>query len=830
MLPADNHELLMNDYYEDEGRFGRGASVYIGVESADAFSVESLQYLRKLKNGIDALNAVLPAKNIAKALGLSVPESQKIVDAARSQGVNEQSFVTIFFPILKDPEQASKTFAWDQAFAKKVTHAIRTTDPSVLYQLVETPIKKIESLVDADYIANRDEALVSEKIVAEDSEITSEVAQQVKAKAASWDVYRDTLYSRDGTLSGMVIRLNSTNIDMANSIVEAIQIFLTQHPQVGIKAYLDGESVIATEMGTTMRSDLKLLMPLVILVVLLVLFLCFRSVQGVLYPMVVVLMGVVCSLGAMGWLKIPVSIASVTLPPLMVAIASAYGIHQVNHYLLDSDTDKLRILQRNLKVVGLAILLSGITVMVGFGALAVEDFVPVRNFGLFTAWGDLVAVAAALWVLPALILIGKKPKTIHYHESSKGAMEKLLRALVGLNRHHRGKVIVFTILVTIVFAIGMISIRSELNNVSFFKNDSPVHVADDKLNQKLAGSQTVSIVLDSDLNPPHKAADGSLEPSPSNGEPVVITTPEVLKKVEAFSVAVKNEFPYVGKVLSFDDVLKKMNQEMNGGSPEFYKIPDDPNLISQYLLIFSGDIQSQVSGNHDKLRISISLKRVGTEDSEKVATFARQYFDSAFLQRNHLQLNVTGAAHLYYVANSLLMDGMIKSIVICVALVFLLLLLLLRNLRMTLIGLIPIASTLIINFGLLGLLHIPLNTATAMVSSIAVGIGVDYSIHFITWYRAEVQKNRDITKALENSILHKGRAILYNMFVIVAGFLVLLVSNFVPLIQFGFLVAICMFTTAFGALVVVPAVIRMLAKKDRPFLYLDSKAAKPEKS
>jgi hypothetical protein len=108
-----------------------------------------------------------------------------------------------------------------------------------------------------------------------------------------------------------------------------------------------------------------------------------------------------------------------------------------------------------------------------------------------------------------------------------------------------------------------------------------------------------------------------------------------------------------------------------------------------------------------------------------------------------------------------------------------------------------------------------------MVSSIVVGIGVDYSIHFITWYRSELRKERNIALALESTILHKGRAILENMILIVAGFLVLTLSNFIPLVQFGLLVAICMLTTAFGALAVVPAIIRSLAKKDRDFLYLE---------
>ena len=356
--------------------------------------------------------------------------------------------------------------------------------------------------------------------------------------------------------------------------------------------------------------------------------------------------------------------------------------------------------------------------------------------------------------------------------------------------------------------------KVELNNVSFFKTDAPVRVADDKLNEKLAGTQVMNVVLDTDLS-------DVLARSADPADPMTLTTPAVLNKVEAFNQAVLKKFPYVTKVVSFNTMLKKMNQEMSGGGESSYVIPQDPNLISQYLLIFSGDLQSVLSPGHDKLRISVTMKRVSTDESEAVAKFALEFFGQDFLAANHLQANVTGTAHLYYVANMLLVDGTIKSIVICVIVVFFLLMYVLRGFWISLISMVPIFITLVINFGMLGLFNIPLNTATAMVSSLAIGIGVDYSIHYITWYRSEIHKQRDITLALENTILHKGRAILYNMLVIFGGFLVLVVSKFVPLIQFGLLVAICMVTTAVGALVLVPAMMKLLAKKERKFLYMD---------
>jgi predicted RND superfamily exporter protein len=370
-----------------------------------------------------------------------------------------------------------------------------------------------------------------------------------------------------------------------------------------------------------------------------------------------------------------------------------------------------------------------------------------------------------------------------------------------------------------VFAVGCFFVKAELNNVSLFKSDDPIAVADTKLNEALAGTQSLNLVLDTDLTDVLARTDAQV--ADGAAEPVALVTPDVLNKVEAFSTDVLKKFPYVTKVMSFNDMIKKMNQEMNGGDPKFYAIPQDPQLISQYLLIFTGDLQSVLSSNHDKLRVTVTMKRTSTDESEAVARYILDYFGGDFLKTNHVQANITGAAHLYYVANTLLLEGTAKSIVICIVVVFLLLLIVLKDFWISLIAMLPIFLTLVINFGMLGLFNIPLNAGTAMVSSVAIGIGVDYSIHYITWYRREIRQNRDIALALENTILHKGRAILYNMLVIFGGFLVMVVSKFIPLIQFGVLVAICMVTTAVGSLVIVPAVMKLLAKKDRKFLYME---------
>jgi predicted RND superfamily exporter protein len=803
--------------------------IFVGVASDDSYSEKTLGYLKTLEGEIAAINRDLPGKNVAKLLGLSDEEGAKVVEALRGVGINELNYKETLVPLATSSDKLVESFGWDKSLADKVAKAASKVDGRKLYNAYETPINKTESIVSADYLAYEDDALVVKKLL--DGDIGPQTGAELKKRVESWEIYKDALVSGDGKLATILVSLNTHDIDIKGSLNRSLTAMLKSKVDPGFKTYLDGEPVIEEMISSYMVRDISLLLPLVVLVVAGILFACFRNVQGVVYPGAIIIMAVVWACGSMGYMGIPVTVVGTALPVLLVAIVSAYGIHQMNHYLLDSRSDKLTILDSNMKNVGLAITLSGITVMVGFGSLVSSAFVPVKHFGVYTAWGDLIGVIGALYVLPALILTSRKPKTSFSDADeddpgkAKGWVSRILRIFVKANRKAAPAVVIVSVLVAAGFFYGLFLVKTEINNVGFFKKSEWIRQSDNVLNEKLAGTQVLNVVLDSDLSDPAKRVEGGdAAGAPAASEaPIEITTPEVLNKIEAFSTDVRKEFPQVQKVLSFNTLIKKMNQEMNGGSPELYAVPQDRNLISQYLMIFTGDAKSVLSPNHDKLRVSVNMKRCSTEELESVYKYCVSYFGEDFLKANHLQLRITGVSHLYDVANSLLVEGTFNSIYICLAVVFLLLLFVLRDFWMSLIALVPILITLLINFGILGYFKIPLNAGTAMISCVAIGIGVDYSIHFITWYRNELRVDGDIKAALERSIMHKGRAILYNMFVIVGGFMVMVVSRFIPLIQFGTLTSVCMITTAVGALAIVPAIIRILAKRDYAFLYLGTK-------
>jgi predicted RND superfamily exporter protein len=818
MLPATNRDRVISDYYEDPARFGSSDLILVGIDTPDAYSAKTLSYVMDLEAAINALNDTLPAQDMAQLLGIGEKDGATVVDALKGVGIYENNYAQTLLPLITSKDKLVQDFSWDDAFAHRIAAAAAKVSPKKrLFDCYQSPIYKTQSLASADYVSydNDSQSLVVEKLL-KDGDVANGGAA-LKGRVAGWSVYDKALVSSDGKLTTIVISPNVSDEKVLGVLSAAIDKILKDKAEPEFRTYLDGEPVIENQISLQMFQDLGLLVPVVIAVVLLILFLNFRTIQGVAYPAAIVLVSVVISMGSMAFCRVPISIVGINIPVLLVAIVSAYGIHQMNHYFLSPETDKLSILDGNMKSVGLAIALSGIAVMVGFGALATENFVPIKNFGIFTALGDLVGVLCALYLLPSLILISRKPKRVFQEENRRGWIGALLRFFDRLNERHSLAVLIGALAITLVSIVGIFYVKTEINNVSFFKPSSPIHVADDHLDSMLAGTEVFNVILDTDQSDP------ATRTGKKAGTPIEATTPEVLNEIETFSRDVRAKFPFVTKVLSFDDVIKKINQEMNGGASNYYSIPASKDLIDQYLLVFTGDVSNVLSANHDKLRVSLTMKRVTSDKVGEVKRYCLAYFSKDFLARNHLQVQISGSANLYDVANTLLVDGMLKSIVLCAVIVFLLLLLVLRGLRMSLIAMVPIFVTILLNFGLMGVLGIPLNIATALVSSVAIGIGVDYSIHFITWYRNELRAVPDILLALTNTIERKGRAILYNMFVIFGGFLVLGLSNFVPLVQFGLLVAASMVFSAVGALAIVPAIIRTLAKRDYEFLYLGAR-------
>ncbi|HOO73449.1 MAG TPA: MMPL family transporter [Spirochaetota bacterium] len=789
MIP-DTHESKIT-FKKYEKIFGSSSLIFIGIEADNIYTAEVLSFIQNLTAEIKNLNRTIPPKNMARLLDITEQEATSVISVISETyplGTGEVQAA------LSDPERLENEFFIEKKLASKISSRVKKTDLTRLMDYYALPIKEVTSIVDADYIEGSGDTFIVKKLLDEGPLDYANISQ-LKQRINSWSFYRGGLVSYDESLTTILVRLYDVDQIRRTAVYHGLKEILEKSDPKGLNLYLDGESVIADTISEYIVSDVSVLLPLVVIVVMIALFLFFRNLQGVLFPFAAVAMTTIVGVGFMSFCGVPINLVSTMMPVLLIAVGSAYGIHFMNHYFLYQNNNKENAIRQNNTSVGMAIIMAGVTTVAGFGSLATSGFIPIRNFGIFTAVGIFICVAITIYIMPCLILVSPVEKlNVVPEKNQKDRVHLLLSAIDRLVKKYYLPILVVTIIMFGLFIYGISLVKVEVNNIAFFKKSSALHIADDKLNQKLAGTQVLNIILES--------RDSS-----------AVLSPSLLKKMDRFETELMQNFDIVKKIVSVNPYLKKMNQEMYGGDPAKHILPETEDKINDYLLLYSGDLEPVITSSHDKVRITVSMKRSSTQKIKEIKEFTEKFFSPAYLAENNCSLVITGYAYLYLVANTIMVNGQMSSLLFSIVIVFILIMLIFKKFVMSMIGLVPIILTIVVNFGIMGYTGITLNGATAMTSAVAIGIGIDYAIHFITWYRKEMNDTGDVSLSITRSIVQKGRGIFFNLFSVAAGFLVMCFSRFVPLIQFGLLISLSMLITGFGAVIIIPSILLLIHRK-----------------
>jgi uncharacterized protein len=261
----------------------------------------------------------------------------------------------------------------------------------------------------------------------------------------------------------------------------------------------------------------------------------------------------------------------------------------------------------------------------------------------------------------------------------------------------------------------------------------------------------------------------------------------------------------VGNSFTLTDYLKRMNKVMHADKEKYNVIPESQELIAQYLLLYemSGDpdnLWKVVNYDYKKVNLTFQLKSDNSKAINSAIAVIEKHMP-AFNAKN-VELKYAGSGYKSLIFTDLILKGQITSLLISLVIIIILLSLMFKNIRLGLIGTVPVVITAVISFGVMGLLNIPLSTTTALVSSIAIGIGIDYAVHFIDRYKISAIETGDKVLTSHYTMQHTGRAIVFNAVVVIAGFLVLLFSGFPSNRALGALVSLNMFTSFLGTVTI----------------------------
>lgn len=602
----------------------------------------------------------------------------------------------------------------------------------------------------------------------------------------SRDMYKGNIVSVDGTSTIIMFTL-LPDADMqavAKKIkrkVEAMNL-----PET---VYFGGLPFMLNDITSLILSDMIWLIPIVFVIIAFILFLSFRSLRGMLLPLITAGISVIWTLGIMAFTGFKLTIITNIMPVILLAIGSAYTIHILNSINIYAQEDSKRALFRALARTMIPVILASLTTAIGFISFVFGAYLTmIRDFGICTTIGILIALLLSIFLVPAII----SAFSIERNKEHRGRPAKrsflshsILQPLSNLLFRHPGRIITVWCILLLVSIGGIFLIRTSVNITEYFKKNNPTRVSENMLQEKFGGSLPVFVEFEGDVQ-----------------------DPEVLKMMILTEDFMKRN-PNISSAQSVADLVEQMNDAMGEGK----KIPGDKAKIEQLWFLLDGqDVMHQlVSDDLDKGIIQSKFASIETSEIDAFTKDMNQYAKEH--SNDHCKIDFTGIPPLYVRLNNSLVKSQYSSLIIAIVMVLLIVGIIMRSLLKGAYATVPIIATILILLGFMGYAGISLDIATVLVGSIALGIGIDYSIHVITDFNARYKETGDVEKAIEGTIMEKGKAVMINVASVAAGFLVLLLAQMLPIKNFGLLIAISMIGSGLGALTLLPVILVLANRK-----------------
>ena len=556
------------------------------------------------------------------------------------------------------------------------------------------------------------------------------------------------------------------------------------------KFYVSSLPITRATVIENMQRDMRVFTPIAIGLGIFLLMLSFRSWTAVFLPYFVVGLSIIWTFGVMGWLDLDLAFVGTLIPVMLVAIANNYGIHIISHYFeyskSDPSGDRSQILKRTIRKVGIPILLAGLTTMISFLCLLSHSLPRAREMGVLVSFGIFIAFFLSIILIPSILVLLPRPHFLA-KEKSMSVINGFLVSMGELFTKYRIQVLVILTIGGIWLSAGIQYLKVDTNPDNYFPESSRVKIANVKIGEAFGGSTQISILVEGD-----------------------IFEPELLKNIEKLTDHIKDRYNIITKTYSIVDVIKKMHLGFNNGDPTFEVIPEEKDLISQYMFLYS------IAGNGDDFdlllddieepmhtQILLRLQEVRTNTIADIVEDTEQFIQANFYDKSPMKL--TGGATLLGVLSRLIVNGQLKSLLVSVIIIFFIMTIVFKSLVGGLFATLPMAVSVAMMFGLMGYLDIPLNITTMLLTSILVGVGVDYTVHFLWHLRDHVKDGDSLDEAIANTFIISGKGILFNGLSVVVGFSALLFSVFVPVQIFGILVMGSILFCLFGALATLPA-------------------------
>lgn len=534
-----------------------------------------------------------------------------------------------------------------------------------------------------------------------------------------------------------------------------------------------------------LKNDLLKFLPLSALIVTLVLAWTYRTARGVLIPLSTVGVGVVWTAGLMVMTDTPINLGTVILPPLLMAIGVAYAIHMMSRYYQELDDEKPldEIISSTMEHVRLPVFVAALTTLAGFITFTFMPIRAIREFGIFSSFGLTATLIGAFTILPAALMLLKRESPPQQTEGEPNWLERALAKCGWLAVHRRNAVLAVGAIICALSIWGATRVRVETDFLGFFDPEGEIRRENAQISAHLAGTQAISIIID-------------------GGSPQMATRLETMEGIRDLQAYV-NTLPGVDKSISIVDFLEQLRHVLD---PEAEPFPKTQAEIEQLLILVSPeDIRSMLNADASRANLLVRTTLSGSEEVkdfvQKVSAFGEERFARGVL------VKPTGTVVLLNRSADALAAGQITGLWQVFVVLLILMCIMFLSIRVGLLSLIPNVVPIVILFGIMGWAGIDLNISTALIAAMAIGIAIDDTIHYLATFSGELRKTGEQSSAMLNATHVVGVPMVVTSVSLAFGFLIVCLSNFQPVRDFGLMSSITMGIALGSDLFITPAVL-----------------------
>ncbi len=585
-------------------------------------------------------------------------------------------------------------------------------------------------------------------------------------------------------------------------IKDSISLIIQKYQSQNFKISYTGGAVIVDAFNRETDLNMKTFFLLTTLAIVVFLIVLFRRVTGIFFPIFVVTSSTMSTMGIMVLSGTPISMMTTVIPAFLTAVGIANSIHilAIFYRTYQEGKTKKEAICYAMGHSGFAIVMTSMTTAASLLSFSIAEIATIADMGIFAAIGVILALLFTIILLPALVaIVPVHRKPIEKEIKKSIIMDKVLLFFANLSTTHPVKIVIICLFLTVVSVYYITDLKFASNIVNYFPDDHPAKIDLITIEKQLNGTLSVEVLVDTEKE------DGIHDPAILNS----------IEKLTAKIELIQNDELHVGKVTSIVDIVKETNQALHGNNEDYYRVPQKKNIVSQVLLMFensgSDDLEKISDNQFRKTRITIKTKWADSVVYEYFVKDLENMFEEEF--NGKAKITVTGISALLARTIPAAMHSMMKSYIIALFIITFFMLILVGDIKLGLLSMLPNLLPIIMVMGLIRICGLNLDINTLFIGSIAIGLVVDDTIHFMYNFRKYYKQFGDSKKAIEETLLGTGRALLITSIVLCANFFTLLTGSLNNSKIFGFFTGIAIILALLADFILAPALMTLATKK-----------------